>query len=213
MKKHFSKLSFLINGECISYTTAYARQALQEGIDLAGDKMVYCDTDSIKTLGPVDIERINGNRRKLAKVYKGVEKDRNGVDHAIGIFEYEGKYDRFISTGAKRYAYEKDGQMSVTVSGVTQQINEETGIPFAVEELGALENFKEGMKWVKAGGIAAVYNDDDDFNYTDPETGNSVHIGKNVALVPSTYEMTYEKDYKKLLFELDLYGEYLDKRE
>ena len=69
------------------------------------------------------------------------------------------------------------------------------------------------MKWVKAGGIAAVYNDDDDFNYTDPETGNTVHIGKNVALVPSTYEMTYEKDYKKLLFELDLYGEYLDKRE
>ena len=195
------------------YTTAYARQALQEGIDLAGDQMVYCDTDSIKTRGPVDIERINGHRRKLAKVYKGVEKDRKNVDHFIGIFEYEGKYDRFISTGAKRYAYEKDGQMSVTVSGVTHQINEETGIPFAVEELGSLENFHEGMKWVKAGGIAAVYNDDDDFNYTDPETGNIVHIGRNVSLVPSTYEMTYEKDYKKLLFELDLYGEYLDKRE
>ena len=81
------------------------------------------------------------------------------------------------------------------------------------EELGSLENFKEGMKWVKAGGIAAVYNDNDDFNYTDPATGNQVHIGKNVSLVPSTYEMTFEKDYKKLLFELDLYGEYLDRRE
>lgn len=175
--------------------------------------MVYCDTDSIKTLGPVDIERINGYRRKLAKAFKGVEKDRKGEDHYIGIFEYEGKYDRFISCGAKRYAYEQDGHMSITVAGVTKEVNEETGVPFAVEELGCLENFKEGMKWIKAGGIAAVYNDHDDFMYTDPATGKQIHIGKNVSLVPSTYEMTFEKDYRKLLFELDLYGEYLDKRE
>ena len=195
------------------YTTAYARQALQEGIDLAGKQMVYCDTDSIKTEGPVDIERINGYRRKLARAYGGVEKDRKGIDHFIGIFEYEGTYDRFISCGAKRYAYEQDGHMSITVAGVTKEVNEETGIPFAVEELGCLENFHEGMKWVKAGGIAAVYNDHDDFMYTDPESGKQLHIGKNVALVPSTYEMTYETDYRKLLFELDLYGEYLDKRE
>ena len=195
------------------YTTAYARQALQEGIDLAGKQMVYCDTDSIKTEGPVDIERINGYRRKLARAYGGVEKDRKGQDHFIGIFEYEGTYDRFISCGAKRYAYEQDGHMSITVAGVTKEVNEETGIPFAVEELGCLENFHEGMKWVKAGGIAAVYNDNDDFMYTDPESGQQLHIGKNVALVPSTYEMTFESDYRKLLFELDLYGEYLDKRE
>ena len=195
------------------YTTAYARQALQEGIDLAGKQMVYCDTDSIKTEGPVDIERINGYRRKLARAYGGVEKDRKGIDHFIGIFEYEGTYDGFISCGAKRYAYEQDGHMSITVAGVTKEVNEETGIPFAVEELGCLENFHEGMKWVKAGGIAAVYNDHDDFMYTDPESGQQLHIGKNVALVPSTYEMTFESDYRKLLFELDLYGEYLDKRE
>ena len=195
------------------YTTAYARQALQEGIDLAGKQMVYCDTDSIKTEGPVDIERINGYRRKLARAYGGVEKDRKGIDHYIGIFEYEGTCDRFISCGAKRYAYEQDGHMSITVAGVTKEVNEETGIPFAVEELGCLENFHEGMKWIRAGGIAAVYNDHDDFMYTDPESGQQLHIGKNVALVPSTYEMTYENDYRKLLFELDLYGEYLDKRE
>ena len=195
------------------YTTAYARQALQEGIDLAGKQMVYCDTDSIKTEGPVDIERINGYRRKLAKAYGGVEKDRKGIDHYIGIFEYEGTYDRFISCGAKRYAYEQDGHMTITVAGVTKEVNEETGIPFAVEELGCLENFHEGMKWIRAGGIAAVYNDHDDFMYTDPESGRQLHIGKNVALVPSTYEMTFESDYRKLLFELDLYGEYLDKRE
>lgn len=211
-------------GSISSYTTAYARKALQEGIDLAGRQMVYCDTDSIKTLGPVDIERINGYRRKLAKAYGGVEPDRNGDLHYIGIFEYEGTYDKFVSCGAKRYAFEKNGRMGITVAGVTKQVDEETEYTnpvtgekyhptFAEEELGSLENFHEGVKWTKAGGVAAVYNDHDDFMYTDPETRRQVHIGKNVALVPSTYEMTYSKDYETLLTELDLYGEYLDKRE
>ena len=208
------------------YTTAYARAALQEGIDLAGDKMVYCDTDSIKTLGPVPIETINEARMKLAKRYKGVEKDRKGVSHYIGIYEYEKTYSFFISTGAKRYAY-IDGScpmsdscptwprcaMGITVSGVQSKlINEETGLPFAVEELGCLENFREDFTWYKAGGVLAVYNDHDDFDYTDPETGRTVHIGKNVALCPSSYKMTYEKNYKELLSELKLYGEYIDER-
>ena len=76
----------------------------------------------------------------------------------------------------------------------------------------SLDRFKPGMAWSKAGSIMAVYNDNDDFYYTDPETGRSVHITKNVALVPSTYKMTYEKDYKALLQELQLYGEYKDER-
>ena len=191
------------------YTTAYARAALQEGIDLAGDKMVYCDTDSIKTLGPVDIEKINESRRNLAKRFGGVEKDRNGISHYIGIFEYEMTYTNFVSTGAKRYAYIEGScplsescttwprcAMGITVSGVqSKKINEETGLPFAVEELGSLENFREDFTWYKAGGVLAVYNDFDNFDYTDPETGRSVHIGKNVALCPSTYKMTYEKNY------------------
>ena len=197
---------------------------MQEGIDLAGEQMVYCDTDSIKTLGPVDIKRINDYREKLAKAYQAVEKDRKGLDHPIGIFEYEGKYDKFVSCGAKRYAYIQNGRMGITVAGVTKQVDEKTEYinsvtgekynpTFAEEELGSLENFHEGMTWEKAGGIVAVYNDHDDFNYTDPATGKTVHIGKNVSLIPSTYKMTYTDDYKTLLYELDLYGEYIDKRE
>ena len=59
----------------------------------------------------------------------------------------------------------------------------------------------------------AVYNDDDLFNYTDPETGNVIQVTKNVAIIPTTYEMTYAKDYKRLLQEIDLYGEYKKARE
>ena len=156
---------------------------------------------------------MNNYQRERAERAKAFADDKNGKRHYIGLFEQDAHYDRFITQGAKRYAYEHDGKMGVTVSGVTKQKNEETGIPFAVEELKTLERFKPGMTWKKAGGTMAVYNDDDDFDYTDPETGNTVHIGKNVSIIPTTYTMTYSKDYSLLLREIKLYGEYKSERE
>ena len=59
----------------------------------------------------------------------------------------------------------------------------------------------------------AVYNDNDNFVYTDPETGKSLTVTKNVAIIPTTYTMTYAKDYALLLNEIKLYGEYKSERE
>lgn len=195
------------------YTTAYSRKQLQDAIDLCGDKIVYCDTDSVKVLGDVDIHSLNEYRKRKAENANAFADDMNGQRHYIGLFEEDAHYDRFITQGAKRYAYIKKGTMGVTVSGVTKQRNEKTGEYFAVEELKSLERFKPGMTWEKAGGVVAVYNDHDDFDYMDPATGQTVHIGKNVALVPSTYTLTYAKDYKLLLDEIKLYGEYKSERE
>lgn len=195
------------------YTTAYARAALQEAIDAAGAAMVYCDTDSVKTLGRVDLSYINRKRQAAAEASRAFADDPKGNRHYMGVFELDGVYDRFITCGAKRYAYEADGHMSITVSGVSKAVNEATGVSFAVEELGKLENFHEGFIWRKSAGTMSVYNDDDLFDYTDPETGKTVQIIKNVAIIPTTYEMTYAKDYRRLLQEIDLYGEYKSKRE
>lgn len=193
------------------YVTALAREALQQAIDLAGyDRMVYCDTDSVKVLGDLDLTFINDRRKKLAQSAGAFADDCKGCRHFMGVFEYEGKYDRFITQGAKRYAYEKDGKMSIVVSGVTKKINEETGVPFAVEELGKLENFREGFIWKKSAGTMSVYNDADDFIYHGE--GGDIHITPNVAILPTTYEMGYSKDYKSLLQDVELYGEYIDRR-
>ena len=195
------------------YTTAYARAALQEAIDAAGQTLVYCDTDSIKTVGKTDLSLINKKREKAAIDQGAFADDPKGIRHFMGVFELECKYDRFISCGAKRYAYEIDGKMGITVSGVSKAVNEKTGISFAVEELKKLENFREGFIWHKAAGTMAVYNDEDIFLYNDPDSGNSVQITKNVALLPTTYEMTYSKDYKLLLNDIELYGDYRRERE
>lgn len=195
------------------YTTAYARKQLQDAIKLCGDRLIYCDTDSVKTAGPVPIDKLNDKLLQAAILNNAHADDMNGKRHFIGLFEDDGHYDQFITQGAKRYAYISDGHMGITVAGVTKKVNEKTGVPFAVEELKTLERFKPGMKWKKAGGTMAVYNDTDDFDYTDPETGNTIHISKNVAIVPSTYVMTHSRDYKRLLNEIELYGDYQKARE
>ena len=196
------------------YTTSLARLQLQRAIKLCGSQIVYCDTDSVKTIGPVPIDKLNDEYLKNAKKVKAYADDKNGKRHYIGLFEDDGHYQKFITQGAKRYAYINDnGKMGVTVSGVTKKINEKTGVPFAVEELETLERFQPGMIWKEAGGTMAVYNDNDNFDYTDPETGKTVRITKNVAIIPSTYEMTYSKDYKLLLTNIALYGQYKKERE
>lgn len=143
---------------------------------------------------------------------KAYADDMNGKRHYIGLFEFDGHYDQFITQGAKRYAYSSGGKLGITVAGVSKKINEDTGISFAVEELKTLNRFRVGMTWRKAGGTISVYNDSDDIDYT-AETGNTIHIGKNVAIVPSTYVMTYSKDYRLLLNEIQLYGDYQRERE
>ena len=195
------------------YTTAYARAALQEAIDIADQNMVYCDTDSVKVTGKLDLNTLNKKRQKLAEDQGAYADDPNGNRHYMGVFELDGIYDRVVTCGAKRYAYEANGHLSITVSGVSKAVNEETGVPFAVEELKCLENFKEGFIWSKAAGTMAVYNDDDNFDLVDEETGEIIHIGKNVALIPTTYEMTYAQNYKRLLKDIDLYGDYMKARE
>ena len=196
------------------YTTAYARKQLQDAIKLCGDRIIYCDTDSVKTVGDVPIDKLNDKLRQRAETLAAYADDMHGKRHYIGVFESDGHYKQFVTQGAKRYAYIKDdGHMGVTVAGVSTEINEATGVPFAVEELKSLKRFKPGMKWSAAGGTQAVYNDNDDFDYTDPETGNTIHIGKNVAIIPSMYVMTHSRDYALLLKEIQLYTEFRKERE
>ena len=207
------------------YVTAYARQALQEAIDLIGfDRMVYCDTDSVRMIGKVDMTRINKKREQLATRQGAVAVDRKGIPHYMGVFEYEGTYSKFITQGAKRYAYIKGEckysdhcpnfprcKMGVTVSGVSKKDNPETGNPLAVDELQDLKNFKDGMIWHESAGSLSVYNDDDNFYYP-VDSDRGVMITPNIAILPNTYQMGFSKDYTALLQDVELYGEYVDRR-
>jgi len=116
------------------WVTAYARRNLFTGILACGDDYIYSDTDSIKIMNPEShrdyIEkynaRINFKIERAAKHFRidSTEfrpKNKYGVEKPIGIWEYEGKYDRFKTLGAKRYMTEKNGKYSITVAGVNKK--------------------------------------------------------------------------------------------
>ena len=101
------------------WVTAYARSNLLKNVIQLDDKVVYCDTDSMKLKEGYNKEVIeNYNNfviKKLKHISKILEipfekfapKDSKGQTHILGVFDNDGKYDEFITQGAKKYAYTK----------------------------------------------------------------------------------------------------------
>ena len=116
------------------WVTAYARANLFSAIYACGDDYLYGDTDSVKILNPElhkeYFETYNKNHIKKieesAKFYNistemYMPKNIKGNRKIIGLWDYEGTYDKFKTLGAKRYFYEENGQYYLTVAGVNKK--------------------------------------------------------------------------------------------
>ena len=101
------------------WVTAYARSNLLKNVIKLDEKVVYCDTDSMKLKEGYDKNVIIDYNKfvinKLKYVSKLLDipyekfspKDSKGEKHILGVFDNDGKYDEFITQGAKKYAYTK----------------------------------------------------------------------------------------------------------
>ncbi len=121
------------------WVTAYARRNLFTGIYYAGMNYIYSDTDSIKLKHNEKFSEYikSYNENVIKKLYRALDfhklphelvspKTKDGVIKILGVWDYEGQYSRFKTLGAKRYMTEKDGKISLTVSG----INKNFAIPY-----------------------------------------------------------------------------------
>ena len=178
------------------WTTARAREQLQIAINMTGDNFVYCDTDSVKFIddGTVSFDKYNNSRKQDSIKNGGIATDKAGKQYYLGLYDYEGTYKRFITMGAKKYAYEDPaGQLHITVAGC--------GKSKGAKELaarGGLEAFKEGFTFYEAGGTESVYNDiRDPFKVN--INGNSLLITSNVLIKESTYTLGVTGEYKRIL--------------
>ena len=171
------------------WITAWARWDLEQGIKIAGEDFIYADTDSVKFLGEHDFTAYNEEAKARSIKHGAYAKDPAGNTHYMGVFEDEGVYEEFKTMGAKKYAFRKNGKLGVTISGVGKKLGAEE-----LEEAGGLPAMKEGFTFKKAGGTAAVYNDNPQNLYY-----NGVSITSNVALVPSEYTLGITAEYADLL--------------
>ncbi len=113
-----------------------SRLHLLERVIALDEYAIYMDTDSIKLRQGYDRKIFDDYNDSVLKKLKYVAnqidipferfqpKDTFGVEHPLGVFESETKsghqytYDAFITQGAKKYAYELDGKIKITVAGV-----------------------------------------------------------------------------------------------
>lgn len=108
------------------WVSAYARRNLWKAILALDEGVIYCDTDSMKIRVEYSdkaheyVEKYNAEvDEKIAKACEELGIDKNSFPR-LGEFDYEGRYDKFITYGAKKYAVEKDGELEITVSGLNK---------------------------------------------------------------------------------------------
>lgn len=115
------------------WVTAYARRNLFTGILEFKDDYIYSDTDSLKVLNIENhkdyIEKYNKEvTEKIERCLKyydipvdmATPKTIKGIPKPMGVWDYEGMYTRFKTLGAKRYMTEHNGEVSITIAGVSK---------------------------------------------------------------------------------------------
>lgn len=167
------------------FVTAHARALLQKGIDRVGLDVVYVDTDSVKYVGDhtQDFLDINAEIREQCKRTKRKYSITiNDKTFEMGTYEQEHSYDKFITLGAKKYAFEIDGKIGITVAGLSKKLGAKE-----LEKSGGLTAFKKGKIFYDSGRTVAQYNNDD-IHYITID-GCKIKTASNVAIIDTTYTL------------------------
>lgn len=202
LSKHYKSFSSFLSYQWGVWVTAYARQQLQNMIDIIGyDDFIYCDTDSCKFMHydkhKADIDAYNKELEALA-IEHGAYADMNGKRYCMGVFEYEGMSEKFKTWGAKKYMAGSDDNFKITISGVPKasghdciQADVNAGklaTPFDVDIGYTFRGIKSTMK----------YNDYQLPKYIDIE-GHKVMVASNVAAYDANYQLGLSNDFELLL--------------
>ena len=199
------------------WVTAYARANLYSGILEFGEDYIYSDTDSIKGRNGDKHSRYieNYNEEIISKLEKACEYHRlspelirpktiKGIEKPLGVWDYEGRYSRFKTLGAKRYMTEEYGEISITVAG----LNKKQAVPY-IKELATKLNKTPFQVFSNELYIPADNTGKNTHSYIDYEfstyltdyLGNTelVHEYSAVHLSPAEYSLSLEEGYLKLL--------------
>lgn len=201
------------------WTTAHCRRALETGIAEAHrqGKFIYCDTDSVKYLGKLDLSDWNHERVLDAEASLSYADDKAGKRHYMGVFEDEGRYIHFATRGAKKYAYTKLVQgpegddviekLHITIAGVNKRAGAKE-----LEAAGGLPAFLRESFTFEEDEHEAVYVDHvRRFQYVD---GHRLRVAPCVTIRPSYKTLSDTEEYGLLVltsknlreFTLDKFG-------
>lgn len=193
LERYYNSRNSFLSYQHGVYVTANARKHLQDMLDIVGNDVVYCDTDSIKFINDKhlqEFENMNSytmERIKNADIKPYATKD--GKRYYMGIWEYEGKSDYFKTLGAKKYCTVKENKFEVTVSGM-HKIK-------GAKSVKNIENFEIGNTYHDVGRTVSYYNDEKPHNIT--IDGVTFTTASNIGVVDTTYTLGITNEYWELL--------------
>lgn len=184
------------------WTTACARTAVWSAIFNLKDDYIYCDTDSVKFKNPekhmaffekynrIITEQLNQTCEHFGFPQEYVHpKNNKGKEKQLGIWDFDGLYEKFKTLGAKRYLLkyandsrngDESGQYSLTVSGLNKKIT----LPYLLDKYGT-----------------DIFNKFDDNLYIDGK-----HTGKNTHTYIDDEKNGKLKDYQGNISEYHEYS-------
>lgn len=195
IEKYYKSRNNFLSYQWGVFVTAYARQNLQKGLDAIGMDVIYCDTDSVKYVGNHDdvFEHINKEIIEYCDKNNIINYvDFKGKRFYMGVFDKEKGYDRFITLGAKKYAFEQNKKIGITVAGLSKKDGAKE-----LEKKGGLEYFRDGEIFYNSGRTVAQYNNDDIHYIT--VNGEKIKTASNIAIYDTTYTLGMTDEMKSII--------------
>lgn len=185
LEEYYSKRNNFLTYQWGLFVTAICRTNLQKAIDKIGLDCVYIDTDSVKFVGEHDnvFEQINQEMIDWC-TQNDIINYVNVGNHKyfLGLYDKEKGYSEFITLGAKKYAFNQNKKIGITVAG----LNKKSGAQ-ELERKGGLSKFKIGTEFIDSGRKTVYYNDDKKHFLT--VQGCQIENASNIALVDTTYTL------------------------
>lgn len=211
------------------FVTAYARRNLFTAIFELKNDYVYSDTDSVKFLNKERHENYFKAynykvelKLKAACNFHGINFDSchpktiKGKEKMLGVWDFEGVYNKFKTLGAKRYMVKeanaltvngKSFDYSLTVSGV----NKKTAIPYLLEKYGESGIFEAFSNYLMIPETATGKNI---LTYIDYETNGTItdYTGKEcefncksgIHFEPTNYTLSLAVQYIQYISKLKI---------
>lgn len=130
LRDYFEKYSHFLYYPIGLYVVSHARTDLYDLCDCCR-RHLYHDTDSCKGYewDYKKLEEFNNIRKQ-----KCIENDIVYKDIYLGTCEHDAHYDLFTSYGAKKYAYEEDGKIGITIAGCNKKCKSQLKSIYDLEE-------------------------------------------------------------------------------
>ena len=208
------------------WTTACARTSVWSAIFNLKDDYIYSDTDSVKFKNPekhmeyfkkynrIITEQLNETCKHFGFPTDYVHpKNNKGEEKQLGIWDFDGLYQKFKTLGAKRYMlqYSNDhrngesaGKYSLTVSGLNKKIT----LPYLLKKYGSkiFEVFSDGLYIPNGftGKNTHTYIDDVQSGTLKDYQGNIARYNEysSIHLGSSDYSLSISQEYINFLLNI-----------